>query len=191
MSRDMGYYWLRLVIYITLSVCLGSIYFNLNHTYSSILVCTSYFIFHKLFTSSRLSMRKQVWVEMNFIDFCVLVPWQGRAGCIAYVGGFLTFMSIGGFPSFVEDMKVIRLTHFVLQHLVWKVNALIFEFDHVWMLVYEVPKLYIKIPLWKLIVDCSNSQNIFLLKNVENEFFFLLVYLVTFFEASWMICFES
>jgi hypothetical protein len=31
---------------------------------------------------------------------------QGRAGCIAYVGGFLTFMSIGGFPSFVEDMKV-------------------------------------------------------------------------------------
>jgi hypothetical protein len=22
------------------------------------------------------------------------------------VGGFLTFMSIGGFPSFVEDMKV-------------------------------------------------------------------------------------
>lgn len=67
MSRDMGYYWLRLVIYITLSVCLGSIYFDLNHSYSSIL---------------------------------------GRAGCIAYVGGFLTFMSIGGFPSFVEDMKV-------------------------------------------------------------------------------------
>lgn len=31
---------------------------------------------------------------------------QGRAGCIGYVGGFLTFMSIGGFPSFVEDMKV-------------------------------------------------------------------------------------
>ncbi len=34
---------------------------------------------------------------------------QGRAGCIAYVGGFLTFMSIGGFPSFVEDMKVVDL----------------------------------------------------------------------------------
>lgn len=40
---------------------------------------------------------------------------QGRAGCIAYVGGFLTFMSIGGFPSFVEDMKVSKrhLTHLV------------------------------------------------------------------------------
>ena len=39
---------------------------------------------------------------------------QGRAGCIAYVGGFLTFMSIGGFPSFVEDMKVKRHLHIVI-----------------------------------------------------------------------------
>lgn len=31
---------------------------------------------------------------------------QARAACISYVAGFLTFMSIGGFPSFVEDMKV-------------------------------------------------------------------------------------
>lgn len=67
MSRDIGYYWLRLVIYIVLSLCLGSIFYDLNTKYEGIL---------------------------------------GRAGCIAYVGGFLTFMSIGGFPSFVEDMKV-------------------------------------------------------------------------------------
>jgi hypothetical protein len=67
MSRDIGYYWLRLVIYIVLSVCLGTIYWKVGLEFSSIL---------------------------------------GRAGCIAYVGGFLTFMSIGGFPSFVEDMKV-------------------------------------------------------------------------------------
>jgi hypothetical protein len=38
MSRDIGYYWLRLVIYIVLSLCLGSIYFKLNHSYSGILV---------------------------------------------------------------------------------------------------------------------------------------------------------
>lgn len=25
---------------------------------------------------------------------------------LVYIGGFLTFMAIGGFPSFVEDMKV-------------------------------------------------------------------------------------
>lgn len=38
MRRDIGYYWLRLVIYITLSLCLGSIYFRLDRTYTSILV---------------------------------------------------------------------------------------------------------------------------------------------------------
>jgi hypothetical protein len=32
--------------------------------------------------------------------------WQGRAGCMGFIGGFLTFMSIGSFPSFVDDMKV-------------------------------------------------------------------------------------
>lgn len=32
---------------------------------------------------------------------------------MSYVTGFLTFMSIGGFPSFVEDMKVnnCHITH--------------------------------------------------------------------------------
>lgn len=43
---------------------------------------------------------------MHFGSDAWRVVKQGRAGCIAYVGGFLTFMSIGGFPSFVEDMKV-------------------------------------------------------------------------------------
>lgn len=31
---------------------------------------------------------------------------QARGSCASYVSGFMTFMSIGGFPSFVEDMKV-------------------------------------------------------------------------------------
>jgi hypothetical protein len=39
--------------------------------------------------------------NLHFLGFL-----QGRAGCMSYVAGFLTFMSIGGFPSFVEDMKV-------------------------------------------------------------------------------------
>ncbi|CAM6007009.1 unnamed protein product [Sphagnum balticum] len=67
MSRDIGYYWLRLVIYIMLTICIGTIYFKVGHEFSAI---------------------------------------AGRAGCMSYVAGFLTFMSIGGFPSFVEDMKV-------------------------------------------------------------------------------------
>lgn len=31
---------------------------------------------------------------------------QARGACASFVLGFVTFMSIGGFPSFVEDMKV-------------------------------------------------------------------------------------
>jgi hypothetical protein len=34
------------------------------------------------------------------------VYWQSRAGAMTFMTGFLTFMSIGGFPSFVEDLKV-------------------------------------------------------------------------------------
>lgn len=34
------------------------------------------------------------------------LPLQARAACSAFVFGFVTFMSIGGFPSFVEEMKV-------------------------------------------------------------------------------------
>ncbi|BBN02381.1 ATP-binding cassette, subfamily G (WHITE), member 2 [Marchantia polymorpha subsp. ruderalis] len=67
MRRDWGYYWLRLVMYIMLSICIGTIYYKVGKNYTSIMA---------------------------------------RAACISYVAGFLTFMSIGGFPSFVEDMKV-------------------------------------------------------------------------------------
>ncbi|KAJ8775181.1 hypothetical protein K2173_020185 [Erythroxylum novogranatense] len=33
---------------------------------------------------------------------------QGRASLLAFVSSFLTFMAIGGFPSFLEDMKVFQ-----------------------------------------------------------------------------------
>ncbi|CAM0956656.1 unnamed protein product [Alopecurus aequalis] len=69
MSRDFGYYWLRLVIYILVTVCIGSIYLNVGTKYSSILA---------------------------------------RGACASFIFGFVTFMSIGGFPSFVEDMKVFQ-----------------------------------------------------------------------------------
>lgn len=69
MSRDVGYYWLRLVIYILLTFCIGTIYFRIGTSYESILA---------------------------------------RGACASFVFGFVTFMSIGGFPSFVEDMKVFQ-----------------------------------------------------------------------------------
>ncbi|KAF3452508.1 hypothetical protein FNV43_RR02941 [Rhamnella rubrinervis] len=67
MSRDVGYYWLRIMIYIVVSICVGTIYFDVGHSYTAIFA---------------------------------------RGACGAFITGFMTFMSIGGFPSFVEEMKI-------------------------------------------------------------------------------------
>ncbi|KAK4785584.1 hypothetical protein SAY86_002273 [Trapa natans] len=69
MSRDFGYYWLRLLIYILVTICIGTIYLNIGTSYNSIFA---------------------------------------RGACTSFVFGFVTFMSIGGFPCFVEDMKVFQ-----------------------------------------------------------------------------------
>lgn len=71
MSRDVGYYWARIVIYIVVSICVGTIFYNLGHSYTAILA---------------------------------------RVSCGAFITGFMTFMSIGGFPSYIEEMKV-KLSH--------------------------------------------------------------------------------
>lgn len=38
MSRDFGYYWLRLVIYLLVTLCIGTIYFDVGTGYNSIMV---------------------------------------------------------------------------------------------------------------------------------------------------------
>ncbi|KAG5245142.1 ABC transporter family member [Salix suchowensis] len=67
MYRDLGYYWLRLGVYIALCLCVGTIYYDIGKTFGSI---------------------------------------QARGSMLMFVAAFLTFMAIGGFPSFVEDMKI-------------------------------------------------------------------------------------
>lgn len=67
MTRDPGYYWLRVAMYVMVGVCLGTIFWRVGLRYNSILA---------------------------------------RAGVMFFVAAFLTFMAIGGFPSFVEDMRV-------------------------------------------------------------------------------------
>ncbi|XP_022774991.1 ABC transporter G family member 11-like isoform X1 [Durio zibethinus] len=67
MYRDLGYYWLRLAIYIALCFCVGTIFYDIGFTFGSI---------------------------------------QARGSMLMFVAAFLTFMAIGGFPSFVEDMKI-------------------------------------------------------------------------------------
>ncbi|KAF5725467.1 ABC transporter G family member 12-like isoform X3 [Tripterygium wilfordii] len=66
MSRDVGYYWARLVIYIIVSLSVGTIFHDVGYSYTAILA---------------------------------------RVSCGAFITGFMTFMSIGGFPSFIEEMK--------------------------------------------------------------------------------------
>ncbi|XP_010269756.1 PREDICTED: ABC transporter G family member 15-like [Nelumbo nucifera] len=67
MSRDIGYYWLRIVVYILVSMCVGTIFYDVGTSYSAILA-------------------------------------RGSSG--GFIVGYMTFMSIGGFPSFIEEMKV-------------------------------------------------------------------------------------
>ncbi|CAN0878378.1 ABC transporter G family member 1 [Linum grandiflorum] len=67
MYRDLGYYWLRLAVYIALCLCVGTIFYDIGFTFGSI---------------------------------------QARGAMLMFVAAFLTFMAIGGFPSFVEDMKI-------------------------------------------------------------------------------------
>ncbi|KAG0514245.1 hypothetical protein BDA96_10G174100 [Sorghum bicolor] len=69
MYRDVGYYWLRLGIYVSISLCLGTIYYNFGYGYDSI---------------------------------------RSRSSMLMFTGGLLTLMAIGGFPSFVEEMKIFR-----------------------------------------------------------------------------------
>ncbi|TVU51300.1 hypothetical protein EJB05_02711, partial [Eragrostis curvula] len=67
MYRDLGYYWLRFAIYIALCLTVGTIFYDVGHSFGSI---------------------------------------QARGSLLNFVAAFLTFMAIGGFPSFVEDMKI-------------------------------------------------------------------------------------
>ncbi|MCO5579451.1 hypothetical protein L7F22_033306 [Adiantum nelumboides] len=67
MHRDLGYYWLRLVMYITLAICIGTVFYNVGLSFSAI---------------------------------------QARAALLMFVSGLLTFMSITGFPAYIEELKV-------------------------------------------------------------------------------------
>lgn len=67
MSRDVGYYWSRIVIYTLVALCVGTLFYDVGTSYTAILA---------------------------------------RGACAGFVTGYMTFMSIGGFPSFIEEMKV-------------------------------------------------------------------------------------
>lgn len=72
MYRDLGYYWLRLAIYIALAVGLGTVFFNIGHSYGSIQVShhedkksdqTSKTLFHCF------KLTLFVWIYMEHVAF--------------------------------------------------------------------------------------------------------------------------
>ncbi|XP_050223015.1 ABC transporter G family member 15-like [Mercurialis annua] len=67
MWRDLGYYWVRIGIYLALSICVGTVFQNVGTGFTAILA---------------------------------------RGACGGFISGFMTFLSIGGFPSFIEELKV-------------------------------------------------------------------------------------
>lgn len=75
-------------------------------------------------------------MRRNQLHFCMFstAMKQARGACASFVFGFVTFMSIGGFPSFVEDMKVCTLCH-NLKKLTTRFNKLNF-FSH-WKQVFQ------------------------------------------------------
>uniref|UniRef100_A0A3Q7H1F0 ABC transporter domain-containing protein n=1 Tax=Solanum lycopersicum TaxID=4081 RepID=A0A3Q7H1F0_SOLLC len=151
MSRDFGYYWLRIVIYLVVSVCLGTIYFNVGTKYNSI---------------------------------------QARAACSSFVFGFMTFMSIGGFPSFVEDMKVRSLydstletstLSYIIDTLPHKSNDLVFQRErmngHYGVIVFVISNTLSAMPFLILIAILSGTVCYFMVHfhpGFSHYFFFVL-----------------
>ncbi|KAK9157324.1 hypothetical protein Scep_003898 [Stephania cephalantha] len=109
MSRDIGYYWLRIVIYILVALSVGTIFFHVGTGFSAI---------------------------------------YSRGACIAFITGFMTFMSIGGFPSFIEEMKGIMM-----------MTAGFFRFlPDLPKPIWRIPVSYISYGAWAMQGYCKNDM---------------------------------
>lgn len=84
--------------------------------YRFVLVCWNYFSWHwtRLWLHSGkycYSLLNRISDEFLLIRLAIFFSFncyvfQARGSMLMFVAAFLTFMAIGGFPSFVEDMKV-------------------------------------------------------------------------------------
>lgn len=99
MYRDLGYYWLRLAIYTALGFGLGSVFYNVRSSRNSIHVSLKCVIlFEKHFRYANHNHIK--------VYFTMFMSIQEIGSLLLFVASLLTIMAIGGFPSFVEDLKV-------------------------------------------------------------------------------------
>ncbi|KAK9174806.1 hypothetical protein WN944_026810 [Citrus x changshan-huyou] len=130
MYRDLGYYWFRLAIYISMALGLATLFSNLGTGYRSI---------------------------------------QARGSLLMFVASFITFMTIGGFPSFVEDMKVTPLA-FQERNLLMVssgsgIQGMMILGGGFFQLPNDIPKIFWKYPLYYIVFHKYAYQGMF-----KNEF---------------------
>jgi hypothetical protein len=108
MYRDLGYYWLRFAIYIMLCLCVGTVFYDVGHSYGSILVSKKFVPSSLCLCSIRFGICVVLIPKKKTLLCCAVLccALQARGSLLNFVAAFLTFMAIGGFPSFVEDMKI-------------------------------------------------------------------------------------
>uniref|UniRef100_A0A803KM91 ABC transporter domain-containing protein n=1 Tax=Chenopodium quinoa TaxID=63459 RepID=A0A803KM91_CHEQI len=85
MSRDIGYYWLRIVVYVVVSICVGTIYYDVGTGYSAILArgaCGGFVSGFMTFMSiGDLLSREAQWVlwscSLYSIELSLFIPIPG------------------------------------------------------------------------------------------------------------------
>lgn len=97
MYRDVGYYWFRFTIQLSIALSLGTLFYHLGYAYESIQVCPLSSIL-----TDRWLRNRDIWYEFQFSH----VYEQARGSMILFISAFSTYMVVGSFPSFGEDMKV-------------------------------------------------------------------------------------
>ena len=110
MFRDLGYYWLRLAIYVAIAIGLATVFNDVGYSYGSIQVILK----RDILNINSLYIWYIMQIRINSkakLIIAIYIYFQARSSLIMFVSSFLTLMSIGGFPSFVEDMKVCFVSH--------------------------------------------------------------------------------
>ncbi|PWA56733.1 pigment precursor permease, P-loop containing nucleoside triphosphate hydrolase [Artemisia annua] len=110
MYRDVGYYWLRLGIYIALGIAVGTIFYDLGSGFSSLNMLKTYGLWPLLvqFMIDKLVAFQLLTVIPIIMCFLWFKMAHARISMLMFILAFLTILAIGGFPSFVEEIKVFQ-----------------------------------------------------------------------------------
>lgn len=114
MSREWRYFWIRLVLYVLLTVSIGTVFFNVGHSLLSVMVSTCVFSFQALISSTAANFLRTVnyiyiyiWLlpcPSSFTSY--LLPMQVRVASIFVFVSFMLLLSVSGLPAHINEIKV-------------------------------------------------------------------------------------